>query len=138
MAPMKEWLLQIFTWWQGTTVGTTLHTRRFGELVGHDDFGNTYYRTRGGVIDPTLGFERRWVIYNGPAEPSMIPPGWYSWMHHRTDVPPTFDGYRARSWELPHRPNPTGTPNAYRPQGSILAAGQRPRATGDYQAWKPD
>ncbi|MEJ1161358.1 NADH:ubiquinone oxidoreductase subunit NDUFA12 [Prosthecomicrobium sp. N25] len=133
-----EWLLKILTWWQGSTIGTDVHTRRHGELVGHDESGNAYYRTRGGVIDPTLGFERRWVIYNGPAEASRIPPGWYSWMHHRTDVPPTRDGYRPRAWEEPHRPNQTGTANAYRPKGSILSEGRRPRATGDYQAWQPD
>ena len=39
-----------------------------GEHVGEDEFGNAYFRTRGGKIDPTLGFERRWVIYNGYAE----------------------------------------------------------------------
>ena len=27
---------------------------------------------------------------------------------------------------------------AYRPDGSILTAAERPRATGDYQAWRPD
>jgi NADH:ubiquinone oxidoreductase subunit len=34
----------------------------------------------------------------------------------------------------------TGTPEAYRPKGSILAPGssRRPRATGDYKAWKPE
>jgi NADH:ubiquinone oxidoreductase subunit len=31
----------------------------------------------------------------------------------------------------------TGTPLAWRPPGSILSTGQRPPATGDYEAWKP-
>ena len=31
---MKEFLLQIFTWWNGATVGTRFYTRRFGEFVG--------------------------------------------------------------------------------------------------------
>lgn len=62
---MKLFFLRFFTWWSGTTFGTLLWTRRFGEVVGQDEGGNTYYRTRGGKIDPTLGFERRWVIYNG-------------------------------------------------------------------------
>ena len=35
------------------------------------------------------------------------------------------------------RANQTGTANAYRPAGSMLASGQRPAATGDYQAWTP-
>src|SRR5262245_8204236 len=60
---MKQFLLKFFTWWSSQTFGTQLWTWRFGELVGTDDQGNRYYRTRGGAIDPTLGFERRWVIY---------------------------------------------------------------------------
>ena len=71
---MKQFLLKVFTWWNGQTFGTQLWTWRFGELVGTDDEGNRYYRTRGGKIDPTLHFERRWVIYNGIAEASRIPP----------------------------------------------------------------
>jgi NADH:ubiquinone oxidoreductase subunit len=34
-------------------------------------------------------------------------------------------------------PNLTGTPYAYRPAGSTLASGHRPKATGDYQPWTP-
>ncbi len=135
---MKEFLLQIFTWWNGQTLGTRFHTWRHGERVGADEFGNVYYRTKGGAKDPALGFERRWVIYNGVAEPSTIPPGWWGWMHHRDDTPPTEQGYKPHSWMKPHRPNMTGTSLAYRPAGSTLAAGKRPAATGDYQAWTPD
>src|SRR5947209_256084 len=86
---MKRFLLLFFTWWNGATLGTLLWTWRKGELVGEDEFGNRYYRTRGGRIDPALHFERRWVIYNGYAEASMIPPAWHGWMHHIVDVPPT-------------------------------------------------
>ncbi|MEP9378908.1 NADH:ubiquinone oxidoreductase subunit NDUFA12 [Aquabacter sp. CN5-332] len=134
---MKEFLLYIFAWWQKATPGTLLWTRRYGELVGEDEFGNRYYRTRNGEIDPTLGFERRWVLYNGYAEASTIPPGWYGWMHHRTDVPPPSDTYTPRVWEKPHRRNYTGSPQAYRPKGSVLAGRARPRVTGDYKAWTP-
>ena len=135
---MKDLLIQFFTWWNGQTWGTAFHTWRHGEKVGTDEFGNTYYRTRGGAIDPVVGFERRWVIYNGVAEASTIPPGWYGWMHHRTDTPPTEEAYQPRAWMKPHRPNPTGTPAAYRPKGSILSTGERPNATGDYRAWQPE
>jgi NADH:ubiquinone oxidoreductase subunit len=134
---MMLWLIRFFTWWNGATLNTLLHTALKGELVGHDQFGNAYYRTRGGRIDPALGFERRWVIYAGYAEGSMTPPGWYGWLHHTVDVPPTEENYQPRSWELPHEPNLTGTPLAWRPPGSILGTGQRPPATGDYEAWKP-
>lgn len=134
---MKRFLQLFFTWWNGSTFGTLLWTRRFGELVGEDEAGNRYYRTKGGAIDPALGFERRWVIYNGVAEASTIPPAWHGWMHHTVDVPPTQVNYRSHTWEKPHRPNLTGTPGAYRPPGSTLAAGHRPKATGDYKAWVP-
>ena len=134
---MKDFLIQFFTWWNGTTLGTRFHTWRNGELVGHDEFGNAYFRTRGGKLDPALGFERRWVIFNGPSEGSAVPPGWYGWLHHTVATPPTDETYVARDWEKPHLPNMTGTANAYHPEGSMLASGVRPAATGDYQAWKP-
>jgi NADH:ubiquinone oxidoreductase subunit len=137
MQSIKRFLLLFFTWWNGSTFGTNLWTWRFGELVGEDEAGNRYYRTRGGAIDPTLGFERRWVIYNGVAEASKIPPAWHGWMHHIVDVPPTEENYRALEWEKPHQQNLTGSPAAYRPRGSTLAAGRRPQATGDYKAWVP-
>jgi NADH:ubiquinone oxidoreductase subunit len=44
---MKQFLLKMFTWWNGQTFGTQLWTWRFGELVGEDEQGNRYYRTRG-------------------------------------------------------------------------------------------
>jgi NADH:ubiquinone oxidoreductase subunit len=134
---MKQFLLKMFTWWSGQTFGTQLWTWRFGELVGEDEQGNRYYRTKGGKIDPTLNFERRWVVYNGYAEASRIPPAWHGWIHHTVDVPPTEQNYAPREWEKSHRPNMTGTPGAYRPSGSTLASGRRPKATGDYQAWTP-
>jgi NADH:ubiquinone oxidoreductase subunit len=31
----------------------------------------------------------------------------------------------------------TGTAEAWRPKGSILSSGQRPKATGDYKPWQP-
>lgn len=134
---MKQFLLKLFTWWNGQTFGTQFWTWRFGELVGQDDSGNRYYRARGGKIDPVLGFERRWVIYNGEAEASRVPPGWHGWLHHRTDVAPNAANYAAHAWQKPHRANPTGTPAAYRPAGSTLARGKRNRATGDYSPWTP-
>jgi NADH:ubiquinone oxidoreductase subunit len=134
---MKTFLLRFFTWWNGATFGTLFWTWLHGEFVGTDEFGNRYYRRRGGRADPGLGFERRWVIYNGLAEPSRVPPSWHGWLHHTVDVPPTQEGYQPRAWQKPHVPNLTGEPGAYRPLGSMLATGQRPRVTGDYEAWTP-
>jgi NADH:ubiquinone oxidoreductase subunit len=126
----RELLAEIFIWWHGQTLGTRIVAAlRFTE-VGQDEQGNTYHQEKNGP--------RRWVLYNGPAESTRIPPGWYAWMHHRTDIIPTSTGYTPRSWEKPHQPNLTGTPFAYRPDGSLLRTGQRPRVSGDYQAWSPD
>ena len=134
---MKQFLLKIFTWWNSQTFGTQFWTWLYGELVGEDEQGNRYYRTKGGKIDPTLHIERRWVIYNGLAEATRVPPSWHGWLHHVVDTPPTEIDYPPREWEKPHVPNLTGTPAAYRPSGSTLASGQRPKATGDYQPWMP-
>lgn len=121
---------QIFTWWNGQTAGTRLWTWRKGVRVGTDSQGNVYYRER--------DRDRRWVIYNGVVEASRVPPEWHGWLHHTVDAPP-HEALRTRKrFELPHQPNLTGTPNAYRAPGSILTGARRPAATGDYEAWKPD
>jgi NADH:ubiquinone oxidoreductase subunit len=130
-----EFLKQVFTWWSGQTIGTRFFTWRKGEHVGTDEFGNRYYRAKSAIPDSIP--ERRWVIYNGYAEASAIPPGWHGWMHHRVEEIPGKNGVPTREWEKPHLPNPTGTANAYRPPGSIVA-GSRPAGTPDYQAWRPE
>jgi NADH:ubiquinone oxidoreductase subunit len=130
-------MMQFLTWWSGQTLGTRFHTWRHGEFVGEDSFGNKYYRTAGGKIDPALGIERRWVIFNGPTEASAVPPEWIGWLRNVTPFPPTQEAYKSKPWEKAWVPNQTGLPGAYRPQGSTLAAGQRPAATGDYEAWTP-
>jgi hypothetical protein len=68
--PMKTFFLRFFTWWNGATFGTLLTTSLYGEFVGEDEFGNRYFRTKGGKVDPALGFERRWpVVETAPAQP---------------------------------------------------------------------
>jgi len=123
-------LAEFFTWWHSQTFGTRFYTWRKGELVGDDAQGNKYYRSNDGT-------DRRWVVYNGLVEASRIPAEWHGWMHHTVDELPSEDGYQPREWELPHKPNMTGTPYAYRPEGSILSEGGRPRVSGDYEAWSP-
>lgn len=126
---------EIFSWWGGRTWGTRLWLWRFGDEVGRDEFGNTYYVQRKGV--GPLGVPRRWVTYTDLAEASKVPPEWHGWLHYTVDEPPTKSKYRPRPWQKPHRMNMTGTADAYRPQGSILGSGHRPKATGDYKPWKP-
>ncbi|PTW60572.1 NADH:ubiquinone oxidoreductase subunit [Breoghania corrubedonensis] len=127
---MKTFLLQIFTWWNGQTLGTRFFTWRKGEFVGEDEFGNRYFRTRDNA--------RRWVIYNGPAEASTIPAGWHGWMHHRVDTPPSEGDYHPKPWQKGHKANLTGTARAYRPHGSILTPESRPQVSADYDAWTPE
>jgi len=130
---MKTFLLQFFTWWNGQTLGTRFHTWRKGNEVGRDEFGNIYYE--GGINSD--GKTRRWVIYNGVSEASRIPPGWHGWMHYTVDTPPADEDYKPREWQKSYQPNLTGTPQAYRPQGSVLSPTTRPAVTGDYDAWTP-
>jgi len=78
------------------------------------------------------------VTYNGTAEASMVPPSWHGWLHH-TGRPAADRGkvHAARLVEAApaqshrHAPAPTAR------LGSTLAQGRRPKATGDYKAWKP-
>ena len=69
---IKTFLIRFLTWWNDQTFGTQVWTSLYGEFVGEDEHGNRYYRTKGGKIDPALGYERRWVIYNGDVEASRI------------------------------------------------------------------
>jgi len=129
-------LKQLFTWWNGQTLNTRFYTWRKGEYVGADEFGNKYYRAKSAL--PESIRERRWVVYNGYSEASSIPPGWHGWMHHRTDTPPSQEEYHAREWQKAHIPNQTGTPNAYRPKGSILVGASPAPRVADYSAWRPE
>lgn len=116
------------------TLGTRLFTWIRGEFVGTDGFGNRYYRDK--RRRPGMR-ERRWVLYKGRAEASKVPPEWHGWLHHVMDRPQTGPDARQWPWQKPHRPNPTGTPEAYRPKGHALAGGHRAAARGDYEPWRP-
>lgn len=106
-----------------------------GQRVGKDTLGNIYYRAK---ARPGYKRERRWVMYKGAPEASMVPPEWHGWLHHQSDEAPSEaeSSYR-RPWQKPHQPNMTGTNQAYRPPGHIMEGGQRDKATGDYSAWTP-
>ena len=126
-------LKSIFTWWEGATIGTTLALRG-RKKVGTDSLGNVYYE--GG--SDTNGQPRRWVIYAGNNDASLVPPEWFSWLHHQIDGLPSEALPPVRTWEKPPEGNHTGTPLAWRPPGALDQGGQRIRATGDYEAWSPD
>src|SRR5690348_2324639 len=119
----------IFAWWHHATLGTLATIWFFGAYVGTDKYGNRYYQSKNGA--------RRWVTYNGTVEASRVPPDWHGWLHHTFREPPTTAPFKIKPWEKTHIPNQTGTDNAIRPQGSLARSGERPAATGDYEAWTP-
>ena len=131
-----KFLMKLFTWWDGATIGTSLFSALNGEHVGTDAQGNAYYRSKK-KKSPT-GNERRWVIYNGANDASRVPPEWHGWLHGSYDALPESHLPPAKIWEVDYSPNATGTAAAYRPQGALERGGRRARATGDYEAWTPD
>lgn len=134
---MLNLLKSIFTWWNGATLGARFHIGRRGVFIGRDELGNRYYEARD-TSDSYDGRKRRWVIFEGYAEASKVPPDWHGWLHYTFDQPPTAEPLLRRAWEKDHTPNLTGTIHAYRPQGALSRGGERQKAAGDYQAWTPE
>jgi NADH:ubiquinone oxidoreductase subunit len=126
---------KIFTWWDGATIGTALYSSRNGVLVGDDELGNRYYKSKNGKPGTR---ERRWVIYNGSNDAARVSPDWHGWLHGTFDGEPESYLPPVRGWELERPGNPTGSDQAYRPKGALEAGGRRAPATGDYEAWSPD
>jgi NADH:ubiquinone oxidoreductase subunit len=114
------------------SIGTLLFTWAKGRQIGTDKQGNRYFIERHAVKGRRA---RRWVLFNGVAEASRVPPEWHGWLHYTFDEPlqPAPD----KPWVAPHQPNLTGTASAYLPPGHDLKGGERPRATGDYEPWRP-
>ncbi len=112
------------------TIRTRVLTWFRGKQVGTDLDGNRYFVERSGG-------PRRWVLYDGEPEASKVPQEWNAWLHHTVDALPA-EQPPIRSWEKPHEANLTGTAAAYRPPGHVSRGGKRAKATGDYEAWRPD
>lgn len=100
--------------------------------VGSDATGNSYWESKRALRD---GRPKRFVLFAGPAEASAVPPEWWGWLHHTTPSP--LSAQPQYAWQKPHRPNLTGTAEAWRPPGSQYKAGQPVNPAGDYQAWTP-
>ena len=115
--------------------GTILQTCLSGVEVGRDAEGNRYYHER---RTPKGVRQKRWVMFAGEPEASKIPPEWHIWLHHTANAPLPEGSSFHKPWQKPHIPNLTGTKAAYVPPGHVLAGGKRAKATGDYEAWKPE
>ena len=112
---------KIFTWWNQDTFGTRINTLLFGKFVGKDSFGNKYYESKKG---------KRWVIYNGEVDASKIPVEWYSWMHFTPNKIENTHELDKFKWQKPHKPNRTGSNEAYSPKGNTKATEKK------YTTWK--
>ena len=110
-------------------------TFRRGELVGTDSYGNRYFRDE---KHPLHGRERRWCLFNGEPEASLVPPEWHGWLHHTMAAPIPLDSPFHQPWVKPHQPNMTGTAGAYFPPGHPRGGGQRRAVHADYDAWTPE
>jgi NADH:ubiquinone oxidoreductase subunit len=120
----------LFTWWEGASLGTALFSWRHGRRVGEDTLGNIYMQSKKG--------DRRWVMYKGSNDVSRVPPEWYAWLTRQIDALPDEALPPPPKFLKAPTPNLTGTPLAYRPSGALERGGNRQAASGDYQAWTPD
>ena len=114
-------LKQIFTWWYKQTFGTFLLTFFFGKLVGKDQYGNKYYRSKK---------DKRWVIYAKDIEASKITNDWVLWMHHTVDEIPNLKN-KKYLWEKTHSENLTGSSKSYKPSKI-----QKKDNLKKYETWK--
>lgn len=94
-----------FTWWNRQTFGTFLKTLFFGKLVGRDEFGNKYYKSKK---------DERWVIYSNNIEATKITSDWFLWIHHTIDKIPD-KSVKKFKWQKKHLENRTGSKDSYKP-----------------------
>ena len=117
-----------------TPIGTLLFTWVHGRYIGRDEFGNRYYEAR--RAHKAESHRRRWVLYQGVAEPSKVPAHWHGWLHY-TLAAPIVETRQKYRWQKPHLPNLTGTKGRYLPAGHISKGGARAAASADYEPWNP-
>jgi NADH:ubiquinone oxidoreductase subunit len=94
------------------------------QKIGADEFGNEYFQNKIG---------KRFVAYNGIAEPSKVPAEWHGWLHYSSNIPPVKINNHKFSWQKIHLPNLTGTKNSYSPKNSHTE-----KTSATYEAWNPN
>jgi NADH:ubiquinone oxidoreductase subunit len=104
-----------------------LKIKIFGRKVGIDKFGNQYYLS---TKKNHLGYNKRYVIYNGLEDSSKIPPIWHAWLHYLIhEIPGSDLDSSTYAWQQEHTPNLSGTIHAYSPSSS--------KANKLYSKWVP-
>ena len=128
---IKKLLQYLFTWWNGNTVGTKLHTFFKGIKVGEDYLGNSYFESK----DKT----NRWCIYSNQSEASRISPEWNSWLRFITNTVPKGKNI-TYEWQKRFGGNTTGLEGAYKPSAVKLGQSKEDLENyqSDYKAWKPE
>ena len=119
-------LKEIFTWWNGQTIGTRIWSYFNGILVGSDKVGNKYYKN---ALDT-----KRWVIYKNIIESTQVSPEWNNWLRYTSlSVPSETVKYE---WQKNHSPNLTGTNAAYDPEVNNKI--KQTVKQDDYKKWSPE
>ena len=128
---LKKLLRFLFTWWNGTTVGTKLYTYFKGKKVGEDYFGNFYYESR--------DKKNRWCIYSSESDASKISPEWNSWLRFISVESPK-DNSTTQKWQKEFNGNLTGLDSAYKPSIVRTSGSEEDLDSyqSDYKAWKPE
>ena len=128
---VRNLLKYLFTWWNGSTVGTNLYTFLKGKKVGEDHFGNSYYESK--------DKQNRWCIYSNQSDASRISPEWNSWLRFISDSIPEGNEM-VYKWQKVFNGNLTGLDTAYKPhvaKADYLKEDSRIYKS-DYKAWKPE
>lgn len=116
------------------SLGTTLYTWIYGNLVGQDDYLNKYYCNSSNFNDLDA---KRWVIFYGETEASKIPSHWHAWLHKTIDIPPLNYSHKYK-WQKNHEQNMTGTDKAYYPSSHPLSKSYKSNdIKKEYDSWNP-
>ena len=118
------------------SLGTTIYTWFYGNLVGKDEFGNKYYCN---IKDFEETKAKRWVIFKGSIEATKVPPHWHAWLHKSIEKPP-LDYSHKYSWQKNHEQNMSGTNKAYFPDTHPLSSSYKNKKNEnkyEYESWSP-
>ncbi|KZC04229.1 PREDICTED: probable NADH dehydrogenase [ubiquinone] 1 alpha subcomplex subunit 12 [Dufourea novaeangliae] len=105
-----------------------MDTLKSGTCVGEDEFGNRYFEN-----NEYFYGTNRWVVYSDrygmDYDGSQVTPEWFGWLHYKTDLLPHKDPSRPKhKWMTEHKPNLSGTNEAYMPYSTVPPK---------IQPWKP-